>query len=167
MPIFDHKHPKIIKVIFIFPKFASAYKKSAQFIHSILRYSKRGHKVGTPTFDHSHPIIISYPEFVSPFKKSVYSIDSFMRCSQFKSSVTRVVTPIFDNTHPNMFLSILNFWYQYAKSRLFHHFILEIYLIKKSYNLIVKGRFAFGPVWLRNKLIDLLLLPLAKKMKKK
>ena len=33
----------------------------------------------THTFDHAHPIIISYPEFVSPFKKSVYSIDSFMR----------------------------------------------------------------------------------------
>ena len=29
-------------------------------------------KGATQTFDHAHPIIISYPEFVSPFKKSVY-----------------------------------------------------------------------------------------------
>ena len=29
MPIFDHNHPKIIKVIFNFPEFASACKKTS------------------------------------------------------------------------------------------------------------------------------------------
>ena len=86
-------------------------------------------KEASATFDHAYCIIICYSEIVSPCKKSVCSIDSFMRYSQFKSPVTRVATPIFDHTHPNIFLSALNFWYQYAKSRLFHHYVLEIYLM--------------------------------------
>ena len=60
-----------------------------------------------PTFDHAHPIIISYLEFLSPFKKSVYSIDSLIRYSQFKSLVTRVDTPIFDYTHRCFFYQLL------------------------------------------------------------
>ena len=40
-----------------------------------------------------------------------------MRHSQFKSPVTKLVTLIFDHTHPNIFLSTLNFWYQYAKKQ--------------------------------------------------
>ena len=72
-----------------------------------------------PTFDHAHPIIISYLEFLSPFKKSVYSIDSLIRYSQFKSLVTRVDTPIFDYTHRCIFLSTLNFWCQHEKKQTF------------------------------------------------
>ena len=79
----------------------------------------------TPSFDHAHQIIISFPEFVSPFKKSIYSINSFMKYNQFKSPATRVATLIFDHIHPSIFLSTLNFRYQYAKkqaiSSLFHH----------------------------------------------
>ena len=40
MLILDETHPKIIKVIFNFPEFASACKKSAQSIHSFLWYSR-------------------------------------------------------------------------------------------------------------------------------
>ena len=72
-------------------------------------------KEASATFDHAYPIIIRYSEIVSACKKSVCSIDLFVRYSQFKSPVTRVATPIFDNSHPNMFPSTLNFWYQYAK----------------------------------------------------
>ena len=36
MTIFDHNHPKFIKVIFNFPEFASACKKLAQSIHLFL-----------------------------------------------------------------------------------------------------------------------------------
>ena len=74
-------------------------------------------KGASATFDHAYPIIICYSEIVSPCKKSVCFIDSFMRYSQFKSPVTRVATPISDHTHPNIFLSTLNFWYQYAKKQ--------------------------------------------------
>ena len=35
-PIFDHNHPKIIKLILNFPEFASVHKKSAQFIHPFI-----------------------------------------------------------------------------------------------------------------------------------
>ena len=72
-------------------------------------------KEASATFDYAYPIIICYSEIVSPCKKSVCSIDSSLRYSQFKSPVTSVTTPIFDHTHPNIFLSTLNFWYQCAK----------------------------------------------------
>ena len=74
-------------------------------------------KGATLTFDHAHPIIISYPEVVSRFTKSIYSIDSLMRYSQFKSPVTKVATTFFVHTHLNVFLSILNYWYQHARKQ--------------------------------------------------
>ena len=40
-----------------------------------------------------------------------------MRYSQFKSLETTAVTTIFYQTHPNIFLSTLNFQYQYAKKQ--------------------------------------------------
>ena len=72
-------------------------------------------KVASATLDHGYKIIICYSKIVSPCKKTVCCIDSFMRYSQFKSPVSRVATPIFDQTHPNIFLSTLNFWCKYAK----------------------------------------------------
>ena len=66
----------------------SAWKKSAQFIHSfyVMEHilDSQDLKVTTTTFEHAHPIIISYPEFVSPFKISVYPTDSFMRWTNLK-----------------------------------------------------------------------------------
>ena len=65
-----------------------------------------------------------YPKLKSPFKKWVYAIDSFMRYGQFKSPVTRVVTPT-----PIFFYQVLISGIKMQKRRLFHHFVLEIYLI--------------------------------------
>ena len=91
-------------------------------------------KRASETFDHAHPIFISYSEFVSPPKKSIDSIDSFMRYSQFKRLVTRVATSTYDHSHPNIFnfliFKLLISGINMQKSRfIFHHFVLEIYLI--------------------------------------
>ena len=60
--------------------------------------------------DHAHPKIIestfSFSEFITACKKSVCSMCSFLRYSQFKSPVTRLVTPIFDHTHPKSVPSV-------------------------------------------------------------
>ena len=58
MPIFDHNHPITIKVTFSFHKFVSTCKKSAQFIHSFMRYSRFSStkiQKTTPIFYHHHP----------------------------------------------------------------------------------------------------------------
>ena len=93
----------------------------------------KGH---TFIFDHGHPTIIivtfSFPKFVSACSKSVYSIDSFFRSNQSHSTTL----------------------YQMQKNRLFHHFILRIYLIQKSCNLIGQEHFdpyprnyIFSQIW--------------------
>ena len=57
---------------------------------------------------------------------SVYLfIHSFIHspCDQYATTIS-------DHIQPNIFLSTLNFWYQYVKKyRLFHHFVLDIDLI--------------------------------------
>ena len=108
---------------------------------------------------HNHPeiikVVLSFPEFTSVCKNSAQFIHSFIN-----SSCDQCTTTISDHTYSNIFLSTNNFWYQHVKKyRLFHHFVLDIYLI---WNLI--GQYQFGPMWMRNKLTDLLILHLAKKM---
>ena len=124
MPNFaGHDHPKIIKVVFNFPEFASACKKISSVLVFILAKQQvlESHDLrATPTFDHVHPVIISYPEFVSLFKKSVYSIDSFMRYSQLKSPLINVTTPT-----PILFYKLLISVINIQKNRLLHHFVLE------------------------------------------
>ena len=98
--------------------------------------------MATPIFDQVHPqiseITFNFPEFAPAFKKSVYSIDPFLRYSQFWSPVTRLATSISDHTQPpktfDQLLIYVNL-YQHVK-RLFNDFVLEIWLIKKSCNLI-------------------------------
>ena len=74
-------------------------------------------------FDHAHPKIIeatfSFPEFALALKKSAYSICAFLRYNQFKSPVTRLVTPIFDHTHPKIFDQLLIYvnLHQHAKNQ--------------------------------------------------
>ena len=77
-------------------------------------------------------VTFRFPEFVSACKKIVYSIYSFLRCSQFPSTVTRVVTPIFPMPTQKFFSQLLIFMtlYQTQKIRLLHRFVLEIKLIK-------------------------------------
>ena len=99
-----------------------------------------------PIFDHLHPITIKvtfrFPEFVSVCKKAICSIVSYFRYSQFWSAVTRVVTPIFDHIHPNIFNKILISMSLHQHTNKSSYFAQEIYLILKSGNL-------FGP-YLRN-----------------
>ena len=58
MPISDRNRPKIIKVIFNFPRFASACKKLPELIDLLLQYSKcYDLKGSTPTFDNPNPNI--------------------------------------------------------------------------------------------------------------
>ena len=107
-----------------------------------------------PISDQAQPKIIKitfcFPEFAPLCKKSVPFISSFLRYSQFYSPVTRLVTPISGHTHPNIFWSTFNlckFVSTCKKSGYFNCFVLEIWLIKKSCNLI--GWEHFGP-YLRN-----------------
>ena len=99
--------------------------------------------MATPIFDQVHPkiseITFNFPEFAPAFKKSVYSIDTFLRYSQFWSPVTRLATSISDdNQTPKNFWSTFNSceFVSTCKKRLFNDFVLEIWLIKKSCNLI-------------------------------
>ena len=107
-----------------------------------------------PNFDHIHPKIIeitfSFPEFAPACKKSVHSINSFLRYRQIQSPVTRLATPILTLPTPKFFgqpLIYVNLC-EHKKIRQFHWFALEIWLIKKSCNVIVREH--FGP-YLRNK----------------
>ena len=54
MQIFYHNHPENIKVVLNFPEFTSVFKKSAQFIHSIIHST--GDQCATTNFDHATPI---------------------------------------------------------------------------------------------------------------
>ena len=101
-----------------------------------------------------------YPKLKSPFKKWVYAIDSFMRYGQFKSPVTRVVTPT-----PIFFYQVLISGIKMQKRRfvssLCSRDILDLKILQSDWQS------HFGPMWLRKKPIDLLLLNLVKKMKDK
>ena len=110
-------------------------------------------------FTQSHVITNSQLTFLNLHQHAKNQLSS-------SASIHLVGATIYDHTHPNIFLSTLNDWYQpkKPKSRLFHHIILEIFDLK-LYNLI--GQHRFGPIWLRNKLTDLLILPLTKKMMEK
>ena len=63
------------------------------------------------SFDRAHPIIINYS------KNRFIPLTPFWDIARFRSPVSRVATLIFDLTHPNIFLSTLNSWYQYAKKQ--------------------------------------------------
>ena len=85
-PVFDKVHPIIIKVTFSFPKFLSACKKSAHFIHSWDTADFRVWDLKGQT--HIWPpkiikVIFGFPEFLSMHQKSIYSIDTYLRYSQF------------------------------------------------------------------------------------
>ena len=113
-------------------------------IHKLITQILEYHvlKMTKSIFDHTHPKIIkitfSFHEFPPVCKKSVHSINSFLRHN------FRVQWPdrplISDHTHPKMFWStsfnLCEFASTYKKIRLFHWFVLEIGLIKKSRNLI-------------------------------
>ena len=79
-------------------------------------------------------IISSFRECAPACKKSVHSICSVLRYSHFYSPVTRLATPMFDHAHPQCFLPTLNLC-EFV-SGYYIDFFLEIWLIKKSYNLI-------------------------------
>ena len=106
-------------------------------------------KKARPNFDHHQSKIITvnfgFSEFLSTHQKLVYSMNSFLRYSQFQKSETRVATPIFDDAHPIFFDQFLIpcVCIKMQKRRLFHHFVLEIKSIQKSYNRT--GRENFGP----------------------
>ena len=118
----------------------SACKKVAQSINSFLKNSINI----SPIFDHAYPkhleVNFTCPEFVSTFEKSVYSFYSFFRYSQCWSPVSRVLKPT--RPYPPKSFSInfnfhkFNFFWNMLKIRLFHHFVVEIQLILKSFNLI-------------------------------
>ena len=59
--------------------------------------------------------------------------------------MTRLATHIFDHAHPKFFDQLLVHMnlYKHEKNRLFHGFVLEIWLIKKPCNLV--GWEHFGP----------------------
>ena len=108
----------------------SACKKVAQSINSFLKYSINI----SPVFDHVHPkqlkVILTCPEFESTFEKSVYYFYSFFRYSQCWSPVSSVLKP----TRPyppksfsiNFNLHKFNFFWNMLKTRLIHHFVVEI-----------------------------------------
>ena len=118
----------------------SACKKVAQSINSFLKHSINI----SPIFDHAYPkhleVNFTCPEFVSTFEKSVYSFYSFFRYSQCWSPVSRVLKPT--RPYPPKSFSInfnfhkFNFFWNMLKIRLFHHFVVEIQHILKSFNLI-------------------------------
>ena len=108
----------------------SACKKVPQSINSFLKYSINI----SPVFDHVHPkqlkVIFTCPEFESTFEKSVYYFYSFFRYSQCWSPVSSVLKP----TRPyppksfsiNFNLHKFNFFWNMLKTRLIHHFVVEI-----------------------------------------
>ena len=92
-------------------------------------------------FDHAYLQIIeitfSFLEFPPACKIPVYSIYSFLSYVQFQSPLTRLAVPIFYHTQPKIFAHFL------ISVNLSQHaqndailFVLEIWLIKKSCNLI-------------------------------
>ena len=92
-------------------------------------------------FDHAYLQIIeitfSFLEFPPACKISVYSIYSFLSYVQFQSPLTRLAVPIFHHTQPKIFdhfLISMNLS-QHAQNDAIL-FVLEIWLIKKSCNLI-------------------------------
>ena len=90
---------------FSFPDTYEHAKKSAQFIHSFLRYSRVPMTLkATPIFDHVHPITIkvtfSFPEYVLVCNMSARLIHSFKDQSPM---------PIFDHNQPKVMKVILNF----------------------------------------------------------
>ena len=115
-------------------------QKVAQSINSFLKCSINI----SPIFDYAHrkqlEVIFSCPEFVSTFEKSVYSFYSFFRYNQCWSPVSRVFKPTWP--YPTKSFSInfnfhkFNFFWNMLKIRLFHHFVVEIQHILKSFNLI-------------------------------
>ena len=66
-------------------------------------------------------IVLNFLEFKSVCKKSAQFIHSFIH-----SPYDQCLTTISDHTHPNIFLSTLNFWYQHVKKYgLFHQWLLN------------------------------------------
>ena len=84
-----------------------------------------------------------------------------MKYSQIKIPTRRAITLIFDHISPYIFLSTFNLWYQQAKKQaIFMLYSRGIFDIK---TLQCNWQDRLGIIQLRNKLIDLLLLNLAKK----
>ena len=109
-------------------------------------YELNGHTI----FDPAQPKIIestfSSPEFQPACKKTFHSIYSFLRYCQFLSPVTRLATPIFEHAqHKRFFINFkfMGICINMQKITQFHSFVLEIWLIKQSCNLI--GWEHFGP----------------------
>ena len=76
MPIFNHDHPKIIRVTFGFAEFLSTCQKSVYSVNFFLRYSQILNpviRVPAPITDHAHPwsfwSTFNFYESVSTYKK--------------------------------------------------------------------------------------------------
>ena len=91
-------------------------------------------------------VILNFSEFASACKKSAQFIHSFIH-----SPCTRVVSTV----------SALNFWYHHKKDTISLLYSRDI-LYLKTCTLI--GQHCVGPIWLENKLADLLILLLTKNM---
>ena len=81
-------------------------------------------------------LIVHFIEFPSACKKSANS-------STHSSIhlVTRVATTISDHTHPNNFLSTLNFWYEHVKKQTISSLCSRDIFDLKSFSLIGQHRF--------------------------
>ena len=111
-----------------------------------------------PILDHHHQKIVketfSFHEFVSTHQNQFIPLIASWDTASF-----RVLRPNWLHLFLTM-LTLLFFkqllismnLYQHAKNRAFYQFILEIYLILKSCNLI--GWEDFGPFYLRNKIFS-------------
>ena len=90
--------------------------QSAQFIKSFVRYTWFKSTMiskASLLLHHAYLIIVkvtfSFHEFVSTHQTSIYLIRLSLTYSQFQSPENRVVTIIFDHTHPNVFQSTSTF----------------------------------------------------------
>ena len=90
-----------------------------------------------PNSDHAHSKLIEITEFAPACKISVHLIYSLLKYSQFQSPMTRLAKPIFDHAHPQIFWSTFNLCelVSTCKNQVIFT-VLEIWLIKKSCNLI-------------------------------
>ena len=100
-------------------------QKISQVNSYIWKLEFHGHLLPQPPQPQIFKVVLNFPEFTSVCKKSAQFIHSFIH-----SPCDQCVTTISDHTHPNIFLSTLNFWYQHVKNyRILHQFALDIYLI--------------------------------------
>ena len=100
-----------------------------------------------PIFDQTHSktreITFSFPEFAPACKKSVHSIYSFLRQSILESHNQTHHTHFWSYPPKKILITFMQICINMQKIRMFHWFVLDIWLIKKSYKL--NGWEYFGP----------------------